>query len=293
LLDSQGHPYVTDFGLAKRVESDSNLTQSGYIVGTASYMSPEQASAARKLTTATDVYSLGAILYELLCGRPPHRGADVLDTLVKVRQDAPARPKSINPSVDFDLETICLKCLDKDPARRYGSAEALAEDLERWLHYEPIHARRSTLLERGVKWARRQPVIAALMVSILLLAAVGFGAVTMLWNDAAGARDDEKQQRKQAEQAKQQEHDQRRRFQRLYVEQLLDKVANLGDKNEAASAALWLALGLQAASPEDEDLNRIIRFNLGEMRLQLGPLQAMLTHPKTVRMAAFSGDGKL
>jgi WD40 repeat protein/tRNA A-37 threonylcarbamoyl transferase component Bud32 len=320
LLDEQGQPFVTDFGLAKLVESDSTLTQSGHIVGTASYMSPEQASAVRKLTTATDVYSLGAILYELLTARPPHRGDSVLDTLVMVRQQEPARPKSLNPGVDLDLETICLKCLEKDPARRYGSAEALAEDLERWLHYEPIRARRSTVWERGTKWARRQPVIASMTALIFVLVAVAFGAVTLSWQDAALARDkakqaeddkeqqrvvavaekgkaelardDEKQQRKKADDATRQEQEQRRKFQRLYIEQLLDKIATLNDKNEAARAALWLARGLQVVSPEDEDLGRILRTNLGEMRSQLAPLKAMLSHQKRVNVAAFSGDGK-
>lgn len=320
LLDVQGQPFITDFGLAKLVESDSTLTQSGHIVGTASYMSPEQASAVRSLTTATDVYSLGAILYELLAARPPHRGDSVLDTLVMVRQQEPARPTTINPGVDLDLETICLKCLEKDPARRYGSAEALAEDLERWLHYEPIRARRSTVWERGVKWARRQPMVASMTASILLLVVVGFLTVSLLWKDAAQARDtatqaeeekeqqrvfavaeqgkaeqardDEKAQRKKADDAKRQEQDQRRKFQRLYIEQLLDKVANLNDNNEAARAALLLARGLQVVSPEDEDLARILRTNLGEMRSQLCALKVMLPHQKTVRMAVFSGDGK-
>jgi WD40 repeat protein/tRNA A-37 threonylcarbamoyl transferase component Bud32 len=313
LLDAQGQPFVTDFGLAKHVESDSALTQSGQIVGTASYMSPEQASAGRKLTTATDVYSLGAILYELLTARPPHRGDSMLDTLVMVRQQEPARPMSINPGADFDLETICLKCLDKDPARRYGSAEALAEDLERWLHHEPIRARRSSLLERAGKWARRQPVIAAMTASILLLVAVGFVAVTLAWQAAAQAekdkdqqrrvavaaqrkaeeaRDEEKEHRKKADDAQRQEQEQRRKFQRLYVEQLLDKVANLNDKNDGARAALWLGRGLQAVAPEDEDLNRVLRINLGELRSRLAPLKAMLPHQKKVLVAAFSNDGK-
>jgi WD40 repeat protein/tRNA A-37 threonylcarbamoyl transferase component Bud32 len=320
LIDEQGQPFVTDFGLAKHVESDSTLTQSGHIVGTASYMSPEQASAVRKLTTATDVYSLGAILYELLTARPPHRGDSVLDTLVMVRQQEPTRPRAINPGVDLDLETICLKCLEKAPARRYGSAEALAEDLERWLHYEPIRARRSTVWERGEKWARRQPVIASMTALILLLIAVGFGSVTLLWKDAAlardtaehaekakeqqrlaavaeqgkaeQARDDEKEQRKKADDAKRQEEELRRKFQRLYIEQLLDKVADLNDKNEGARAALWLGHGLQLVSPEDADLARLLRTHLGDMKSQLGALTAMLPHQKTVRVAAFSGDGK-
>ena len=234
LLDAQDRPFVTDFGLAKRVEGDSALTQSGAIVGTASYMSPEQAGAVRKLTTASDVYSLGAILYETLTGRPPHRGASTLDTLVLVRQQEPARPKALNPGVDRDLETICLKCLDKEPERRYGSAEALAEDLERWLHYEPIRARRSSVWERGGKWVRRRPGVASLVALLLLLSAVGFATVTLLWQDAAQARDaaeqaesDKEQQRQvaiaaqgkaeeardRADDAKKQEQEQRRKFQ--------------------------------------------------------------------------------
>ncbi|MCY3021078.1 MAG: protein kinase, partial [Planctomycetota bacterium] len=133
LLDNDLNPYVMDFGLAKRVEEDSGLTQSGAVVGTASYMSPEQASGHSKyLTTASDTYSLGAILYEMLTARPPFKGETVLSTLMKVRNDEPEPPQQLNPRVDRDLETICLKCLEKEPAKRYPSAEALAEDLERW-----------------------------------------------------------------------------------------------------------------------------------------------------------------
>jgi WD40 repeat protein len=163
LLGENDEPLVTDFGLAKRFEGDAGLTQSGAIVGTPNYMAPEQASGEmRRLTTATDVHALGAILYELLTGNPPFEAGNVLDTLLKVRQEKPASPRAVNPTVDRDLETICLKCLEKDPARRYGSAELLADDLERWERGEPVRARRTGALERAWKWARRRPGLAVL-----------------------------------------------------------------------------------------------------------------------------------
>jgi WD40 repeat protein/tRNA A-37 threonylcarbamoyl transferase component Bud32 len=174
LLDATGQPHVTDFGLAKRIEGDAGVTQSGAIVGTPSYMAPEQAAGEKgKLSTAADVYSLGAVLYELLTGKPPFRAETPLETLRLVLDQEPDRPRSHNPAADRDLETICLKCLEKDPQRRYGSAEALAEDLERWLRGEPIEARPSTPWERLVKWTRRRPAVAALAgVSALAAAAL-------------------------------------------------------------------------------------------------------------------------
>ncbi len=133
LIDRQGEPHVTDFGLARPVEGDSGLTQSGAIVGTPSYMAPEQARAEKQLTTAIDVYSLGAILYELLTGQPPFRGDSPMTTILQVIGSEPAPPRSLRRAIDRDLETICLKCLDKNPEKRYESAAALADDLERWL----------------------------------------------------------------------------------------------------------------------------------------------------------------
>jgi WD40 repeat protein/serine/threonine protein kinase len=156
-------PMITDFGLAKRIEGDARLTQSGAIIGTPAYMAPEQAIAGKALTTAVDVYGLGAILYECLTGRPPFQGPTALDTLLQVLDREPERPRALDPRVDRDLETVCLKCLQKDPSRRYGSAEALVEDLERWLDGEPIQARPSGPWERVVKWMRRRPAVAALV----------------------------------------------------------------------------------------------------------------------------------
>jgi WD40 repeat protein len=161
LLDGAGQPHVTDFGLAKRVEGGEGLTRSGAIVGTPSYMAPEQASGAKRLTTAVDVYALGAILYEMLTGRAPFRADTPLLLLREVVERDPPRPRALNPRAPRDLETVCLTCLHKEPARRYGSAEALAEELERWLAGEPIRARRSGAWERLLKWARRRPAAAA------------------------------------------------------------------------------------------------------------------------------------
>lgn len=178
LLDAQDEPQLTDFGLAKLIEQETHVTQSAEVMGSASYMSPEQANGcSRQLTTATDVYSLGAVLYEMLTGRPPFQGETFMDTLHQVVERNPARPSESNPAVDRDLDTICLKCLEKLPAHRYASAEALAQDLEHWTAGETILARPSTTWERTVKWARRKPAIAALLALVVLVGAAGLGGI--------------------------------------------------------------------------------------------------------------------
>jgi hypothetical protein len=186
-------PLITDFGLAKRLEGGVKLSHSGAIVGTPAYMAPEQAAGRRDLTTAVDIYSLGAILYELLTGRSPFSGATPMDVVLQVLDKEPVAPRQLRPALERDLETICLKCLAKEPEKRYASAAALAEDLERWQHGEPIQARPVGAWEKLVKWVQRQRTVAGLwaLCVILTLIAVGellgagaavvLGALWVLW----------------------------------------------------------------------------------------------------------------
>ena len=170
LLDEQDHPHVTDFGLAKCVESDSGLTHTGLILGTPSYMAPEQVSGHRgEVTTAVDVYGLGAVLYKLLTGRPPFHGPTLYETLRQVREQQPASPGTPGEPVDRDLGAICLKCLEKDPRQRYASAESVAADLDRWLSGESVVARPIGQFQRARRWCLRNPVVAALAASVAAL----------------------------------------------------------------------------------------------------------------------------
>ncbi len=172
LLDAKGEPHLTDFGLARLVESESSVTQTLDVLGTPSYMAPEQAVGNNAaVSSATDVYGLGAVLYQLLTGHPPFAGGTTYETIKLLEDTEPRPPRLLNPKVDRDLSTICLKCLEKDPKRRYSSALALAEDLNRWLKYEPIQARHSGVFARGKKWVRRNPTSAVLAASLMALAA--------------------------------------------------------------------------------------------------------------------------
>src|SRR5438094_5610573 len=176
LLDVKGEPHLTDFGLARLIETESAMTRTMEVLGTPSYMAPEQAVGSNaQPTSATDVYGLGAVLYQLLTDHPPFAGGTTFETIKLLLDTEPQQPRLWNRKIDRELSTICLKCLEKDPKRRYPSALALAEDLERWLKHEPILARRTGVFARGKKWVRRNPTSALLAASLItLVAAAGW-----------------------------------------------------------------------------------------------------------------------
>jgi WD40 repeat protein/serine/threonine protein kinase len=196
LLAEDGSPKVTDFGLAKRLDDDSGRTREGDVMGTPSYMAPEQAAGhVEAFGPVTDVYALGAILYECLAGRPPFKGSTLLETLEQVRSREPVPPSQLQPKLPRDLETICLRCLRKEPNKRYPSALELADDLRRFQSGEPIRARRASLLERSWKWSRRRPAVTALIaVSLSALVAVAAG-VTAYTLDLRHRADWEREQK--------------------------------------------------------------------------------------------------
>jgi eukaryotic-like serine/threonine-protein kinase len=268
LLDEEGLPLVTDFGLAKRSGDDSNVTQSGAIVGTPSYMAPEQASGDRGAVSAlTDVYGLGAVLYALLTGRPPFVAATTLETIEQVRGRPPAPPSRINPRVGRDLETICLRCLEKDPWRRYASADALADDLRRWLDGEPIAARPVGAAARVWMWSRRNPIVTGLLAALILFAM----GTTWQWWRAEGLL---LQARRDAS------------------SEAIDHALAICAQGDVGRGMLRLAEALETAPSDAADLKRAVRANLVAWSRHQTQLTNVLRHSDVVHFVAFSPDGR-
>lgn len=243
-------PMVSDFGLAKWVQGDGQATHTG-VVGTPSYMSPEQAENSSALTIAADVYSLGAILYELLTGRPPFKGASPVDTIRQLLEKEPTSPRTLQPALDRDLETICLKCLEKNPGRRYASAEDLAADLDRWRRGEAIAARPLTRTQRLWRRCRRNPALACLT----LVAGAGLAATVLLAFVLAYHRGQALTESKRA-----------REKQVVALRRATAMALNRGltfcDEGDLSRGLLWLAHSLEIAPEEAADLERVIRCNL-------------------------------
>jgi WD40 repeat protein len=200
LLDEVGEPHVTDFGLARRLGGDSSLTLTGQVFGSPQFMPPEQASGRHgAVGVQSDVYGLGAVLYHVLTARPPFVGETMETTLAQVLEQEPVSPRLLNASVPRDLETICLKCLEKEPSRRYVSAQAVADELGRFLRKEPILARPVSRPEKVWRWCRRKPALATALGAVVLVAAVGLVGIFTQWRRAEGQRRQAELQRQNAE----------------------------------------------------------------------------------------------
>jgi WD40 repeat protein/tetratricopeptide (TPR) repeat protein/tRNA A-37 threonylcarbamoyl transferase component Bud32 len=286
LLTADGTPKITDFGLAKRLDACDDRTRTGQILGTPSYMAPEQAAGrTHDIGPRTDVYAMGAILYEVVTGRPPFRAANVLDTVEQVRHSEPVPPSRLHPKLPRDLETICLKCLHKDPRQRYDSARALADDLERFLRGEPIQARPVGRLERLLRWCRRYPAraAAAALVIVLLSAAV---VVPVLF-----AVQQENHARALGDALLTSEGN-RRQAEYQLAESYLDRGLVLCERGDIGAGILWLARGLEIAPLDAADLARVIRTNLASWRPLLHTPVLYLEAPAAVHQVAFSPNGQ-
>ncbi|MCI0464387.1 MAG: serine/threonine-protein kinase, partial [Gemmataceae bacterium] len=276
LLDTRGTVWVTDFGLAKAAADADNLTHTGDIVGTLRYMAPERFNG--KADVRSDVYSLGLTLYELLVLRPAFDEADRNRLVQQVIHAEPPRPRKLNPAVPRDLETVILKAIDRDPARRYQTAQELTDDLRRFVEDRPIRARRVSLRERLWRWCRRNPALAGMAAAIVLITALGFAGVVWQWRQAEHARGLATAKAEAEIQARQQAQDARDVMLRTLTDMYTSHGLVAGERNDPAQAVLWFANAAQlaGAGTEQEGANRARVAAWGRQAFQ--PVRA-LKHP--------------
>ncbi len=287
LVDSQGTLLVTDFGLAKRLAAgDRSFTEAGQVLGTPKYMAPEQAAGRKDLSVAADVYSLGVILYERLTGQSPFTGDNALTLLRQARESDPPRPSSIRPGLDRDLETVVLKCLEKEPGRRYPSAEALSDDLENWLTGRPITARPVGQTERAWRWCRRNPAVACLL-ALTLVALVSTAAVSTVFAVS----------RTQAEQrltaAYKDSEERRIEAQNNAANLVLEQASARAENEEPVEALFRLVRALELAAPDHAQTQRSIRCALAATMTKFPEVARHLDPDDQFVSAAFSPDGHL
>jgi tetratricopeptide (TPR) repeat protein len=267
---------IADFGLAKQQANDSRLTQSGAIIGTPSYMAPEQAAGEGAMVgPAADVYALGAILYECLTGRPPFRAATIVDTVYQVRHDDPIPPSRLQPKLPRDLETVCLKCLAKKPEQRYPSAAALADDLDRFLNGEPVRARPTSAVVKGWKWARRHPARAVVLFILAVPLPALLAVMSFLWADARSARKAAEEDRAAAIEARNRTDRERERAQGYLhnalgtMEKVIDRVgdgplARIPQAQEERAAILNDALAFYESLLRLDSTDPTVRFETAQ-----------------------------
>jgi WD40 repeat protein len=286
LVDAKDRPYITDFGLAKAPAYSRDLTVVG-VLGTPEYMSPEQARNPKTVGAAADIYSLGATLYELLTRRPPFQAADPVETLRQVQDEEPVPPRQLNPAIDRDLELICLKCLQKEPHRRYSSAEQLADELQRYLNKEPlIYTRPVGRIERFGRWCRRNPALAKATGLATAFLGLAMGLSIILAIHFFQAAENSRQ-----EQAK--TTDALKISRRLSTTLEIERGLHFCVQGDVSRGMLWLARSLYDAPTDADDLRQYIRANLADWSRDMRPLQAILPHQGSVHAAVFSPDGKM